>query len=206
MRIWDICCGTKSVSNVWKENGHETLTLDIDPKCMPDICTDIMSWEYTDFSLEPPDFIWCSPPCTHYSIARTKAKTPRDLIGSDAIVQKCLDIIAFWRPKYWVIENPQTGLLKTRDIVQGLSFNDVDYCMHGAPYRKRTRLWTNCSSWIPRPPCIHSTHPMTAQKGPSRRAGQLIRGDDCSLQTLHSVPESLTRELMLYANEQTQEN
>ena len=62
MLIWDICCGTKSVPNVWKENGHETLTLDIDPKCMPDICTDIMSWEYTDFSLEPPDFIWCSPP------------------------------------------------------------------------------------------------------------------------------------------------
>ena len=204
MRIWDICCGTKSVSNVWKENGHETLTLDIDPKCMPDICTDIMSWEYTDFSLEPPDFIWCSPPCTHYSIARTKAKTPRDLEGSDAIVQQCLDIIAFWRPRYWVIENPQTGLLKTRDVVQGLSFNDVDYCMHGAPYRKRTRLWTNCTDWIPRPPCIHSTHPMTAQKGPSKRAGMLIQGDDCSLQTLHSVPESLTRELMLYCENEAQ--
>ena len=202
MRIWDICCGTKSVSNVWKENGHETLTLDIDPKCMPDICTDIMSWEYTDFSLEPPDFIWCSPPCTHYSIARTKAKTPRDLQGSDAIVQRCLDIIHFWRPKYWVIENPQTGLLKTRQVVQRLNFKDVDYCMYGKPYRKRTRLWTNCIDWIPRPPCIHSTHPMTAQKGPSKRAGELIRGDDCSLQTLHSVPESLTRELMLYANEQ----
>ena len=109
-----------SVSNAWRDAGHETLTLDIDPKCMPDICTDIMSWEYTDFSLEPPDFIWCSPPCTHYSIARTKAKKPRDLEGSDAIVQQCLDIIAFWRPRYWVIENPQTGLLKTRDIVQGL--------------------------------------------------------------------------------------
>jgi len=202
MRIWDICCGTKSVSNVWKENGHETLTLDIDPKCMPDICTDIMSWEYTDFGLPDPDFIWCSPPCTHYSIARTNAKTPRDLEGSDAIVQQCLDIIAFWRPRYWVIENPQTGLLKTRDIVQGLSFNDVDYCMHGAPYRKRTRLWTNCTDWIPRPLCTHASHQMTAQKGPSKRAGQLIRGDDCSLQTLHSVPESLTRELMLYANEQ----
>ena len=202
MRIWDICCGTKSVSNVWKENGHETLTLDIDPKCMPDICTDIMSWEYTDFSLEPPDFIWCSPPCTHYSIARTKAKTPRDLEGSDAIVQRCLDIIHFWRPKYWVIENPQTGLLKTRQVVQRLNFKDVDYCMYGKPYRKRTRLWTNCADWIPRPLCTNETHRFTAQKGPSKRAGLLIQGDDCSLETLHSVPESLTRELMLYANEQ----
>ena len=118
MRIWDICCGTKSVSNVWKEHGHEALTLDIDPKCMPDICTDIMSGEYTYFGLEPPDFIWCSPPCTHYSIARTTAKTPRDLEGSDKIVQRCLDIIAYWRPRYWVIENPQTGLLKSREVYE----------------------------------------------------------------------------------------
>jgi len=202
MRIWDICCGTKSVSNVWREHGHQVMTLDIDPKCSPDICTDIMSWEFTDFSLEPPDFIWCSPPCQQYSIARTKAKTPRDLQGSDAIVQRCLDIIHYWRPKYWFIENPQTGLLKTRDVVQGIHFKDVDYCMYQDPplYRKRTRLWTNCT-WKPRPLCTHESHPMTAQKGPSKRAGQLIRGDDCSLQTLHSVPESLTREIMLYANE-----
>ena len=34
-----------SVSNAWRDAGHETLTLDIDPKCMPDICTDIMSCE-----------------------------------------------------------------------------------------------------------------------------------------------------------------
>ena len=201
MRIWDICCGTKSVSNVWRENGHEILTLDIDPKCKPDICQDIMTWEYTDFGLDDPDVIWCSPPCTMYSIARTKAKTPRDLQSSDAIVQRCLDIIAYWRPKYWFIENPQTGLLKTRQVVQGLDFKDVDYCSYGAPYRKRTRLWGNCT-WTPRPLCSHTTHPMTAQKGPSRRAGQLIQGDDCSLQTLHSVPESLTQELMCYANEQ----
>ena len=205
MRIWDICSGTGSVSNIWKQNGHETLTLDVDPKCQPDICEDIMTWEYTDFSLEYPDFIWCSPPCTHYSIARTKAKTPRDLQGSDAIVQRCLDIIYFWRPKYWVLENPQTGLLKTREVVQKLNFKDVDYCMYGAPYRKRTRLWTNCHTWTPKPLCDHSSHPMTAQKGPSKRKGNLIQHDNWSLQRLHSVPESLTRELMLYANE-TQEN
>ena len=208
MRIWDICCGTKSVSNVWREHGHEALTLDIDPKCSPDICTDIMSWEYTDFGLEEPDVIWCSPPCTHYSIARSKAKTPRDLEGSDQKIQRCLDIIAYWRPRYWVIENPQTGLLKTRDVVQGLDYKDVDYCMYQDPplCRKRTRLCTNCA-FIPRPLCIHASHQMTAQKGPSKRAGQLIRDDNCSLQTLHSIPQELTREIMLHCtNEQAQEN
>ena len=204
MLIWDICRGTKSVSNVWRDAGHRTLTLDISSKCSPDICTDLMSWEYTDFAIECPDFLWCSPPCTHYSIARSKAKTPRDLEGSDAIVQRCLDIIRYWRPRYYAIENPQTGLLKTRAVVQGLDFKDVDYCMYGAPYRKRTRLWTNCTC-TPRPPCTHTSHPMTAQKGPSRRAGQLIQNDDCSLQTLHSVPAALTTEIMDFCVNETQE-
>ena len=205
MRIWDLCSGTGSVSRVWRDAGHETLTLDIDPKCSPDICTDLMNWDYTCFGLEPPDFIWASCPCTHYSIARSKAKTPRDLEGSDAIVKRCLDIIRYWRPRYWVIENPQTGLLKTREVVRGLEFKDLDYCMYRAPYRKRTRLWTNIT-WTPRPLCTHQSHPMTAQKGPSRRAGQLIQGDDCSLQTLHSIPVALTREIMEHCENETQED
>ena len=86
-----LCSGAGSVSRVWSEAGHETLTLDIDPKCSPDICQDIITWEYTYFGLEPPDVIWCSPTCPHYSIARSKAKTPRDLEGADAIVQRCLE-------------------------------------------------------------------------------------------------------------------
>ena len=205
MRIWDLCSGTGSVSRVWRDAGYEALTLDIDPKCSPDVCTDLMAWDYTNFGLEPPDFIWCSPPCTHYSIARSKAKTPRDLEGSDAIVQRCLDIIAYWKPRYWVIENPQTGLLKTREVVRGLEFKDVDYCMYQNPplYRKRTRLWTNCT-WTPKPLCSHTTHPLTAQKGPSRRGGQRIQGDGCSLQTLHSVPVALSKEILEHCENEAQ--
>ena len=200
MRIWDICSGTKSVSNVWREAGHQTLTLDIDTKCEPDICTDIMTWEYTYFGLEPPDFIWCSPPCTHYSIARTNAKTPRDLEGSDKMVQRCLDIIDFWRPTYWVIENPQTGLLKTREVIRGLPFVDVDYCAFGAPFRKRTRLWTNCT-WTPSKKCEHGrgNHPMQVR-------WQGTNGQRCTLAMLHCIPTPLTKALMDHCVNEAQEN
>ena len=201
MRIWDLCSGTGSVSKVWADAGHETLTLDLDRKCAPDICADILTWEYTSFSLDCPDFIWCSPPCTQYSKARTRAKTPRDLEGADAIVQRCLDIIAYWKPRFWVIENPQTGLLKTRDVIQGLSWKDVDYCSYQDPvlYRKRTRLWTNCTCWVPRPPCTHVGHPHSAQKGPQRvrgRPGQFLEDDVMKLSTLHQVPRALTTDIM----------
>ena len=200
MRCWDICSGTGSVSRVWADAGHETLTLDSDPRCGADVCQDLLSWEYTYFGLEAPDVIWCSPPCTQYSIARSRAKTPRDLEGADALVQRCLDIISFWSPKYWFIENPQTGLLKTRDVVQGVPFVDLDYCMYGAPYRKRTRIWTN-TTYTPRPLCVHSGHGMSAQKGPGRRGGQLIQGDNCSLQTLHALPAALTNDIFLYCTQ-----
>ena len=202
MRIWDLCSGTGSVSKVWADAGHETLTLDLDRKCAPDICADILSWEHTDFSLAPPDVIWCSPPCTQYSRARTRAKTPRDLEMADKIVQRCLDIIAYWKPRFWIIENPQTGLLKTRDVIQGLPWKDVDYCSYQdiVLYRKRTRLWTNCTDWVPRLPCAHTGHPHSAQKGPQkvRGTGLFLPDDVLTASTLHQVPRALTTELMRF--------
>ena len=38
------------------------------------------------------DLILASPPCTQYSCARTTARTPRDLAGSDAMVGHVLDL------------------------------------------------------------------------------------------------------------------
>ena len=96
-----------------------------------------------------------------------------------------------------LFENPQSGLLKTSEVVQGLVFKDVEYRMYGAPYRKRTRLWTNMKG-TPRFLCTHTSHPMTAQKGPSRRVGQLIRGDDYSFQTLPLLFVALTREIIIH--------
>ena len=90
------------------------------------------------------DLIWSSPPppCTHYSCARTRAKTPRDLLGSDELVRKVLDL-ADSLCCYYMIENPHSGLLNTRDVVQGLHMCVLDYCRYGTPYRKRTSIWTN---------------------------------------------------------------
>ena len=52
-----------------------------------------------------------------------------------------LEIIAHFDPLMWVIENPATGLLKTRPFMERLPWVDVTYCKYGTPYRKQTRLW-----------------------------------------------------------------
>jgi site-specific DNA-cytosine methylase len=81
--------------------------------------------------------IIANPPCTMFSLARTRAKTPRDIEGALAVVSACIRIIYVCRPKFWVIENPM-GLLRSylgqpRLTIQPYWFGDS--------YSKQTDLW-----------------------------------------------------------------
>ncbi len=66
----------------------------------------------------------------------------RDLEMADQIVQRTLDIIAHFQPRYWFIENPKTGLLKERPFMKEYAYVDVDYCQFSSwGYQKPTRIW-----------------------------------------------------------------
>jgi len=95
--------------------------------------------------------IWASPPCTEYS--RAKSRGVRKLELANGIVKRTLEIIDYFDPEYYIIENPQTGLLKEQRFMSLLPFKDVGYCKYGLSYRKRTRLWNNVEQWSPRPLC-----------------------------------------------------
>ena len=119
------------------------------------------------------DVVWASPPCTEYSRAKTVGV--RKIDASNAIVQRTFDIIQYFQPRFYIVENPQTGLLKEQAIMRGRFFKDIDYCKYGMPYRKRTRLWNNVTHWEPRPLCMKdcgnmngNRHMETAQRGPNK--------------------------------------
>lgn len=143
MKILELFCGTKSFSKVANENLHSTFTVDIESKYEPNLCINILDFDIKMLGDFKPDMIWASPPCTEYSVAKSRGK--RKLDEADKLVLKTLDIIKQINPKIWIIENPQTGLLKTRKFMQGIPFTDVSYCKYGKPYRKQTRLWNNIS-------------------------------------------------------------
>jgi len=201
MRLLELFSGTGSIGKAFAAAGWDVVSVDIEATSNPTFCADVMAWDYRQFPRGHFDFVWGSPPCTMYSCARTTAKTPRDLEGADALVARTLEIIEYFGVP-WCFENPQTGLLKTREVVRGLPYVDCTYCKFGFPYKKRTRLWTSLPLQLP-PPCCKSDpcatfaafgmHLCTAQRAPGKRDGVRREGDRCSLQQLSSMPPGLCR-------------
>ena len=64
------------------------------------------------------------------------------------ILRQTEKIIDYFKPKYYFIENPQTGRMK--EYIDK-PFYDVDYCMYSDwGYKKRTRVWTNVLGFTPK--------------------------------------------------------
>jgi hypothetical protein len=169
--------------------------MDADIKC------DIMDWDYKVYPPGYFDVIWASPPCTEYSQAKTTGV--RNIELANMIVQRTLTIMCYFIPRDFIIENPQTGLLKEQEMMSGpdFMFDDVDYCKYGMPYRKRTRLWNNIDGWIPRPLCKKdcghmdgNKHMESAQRGPSK-GGSSFGRQRHKQSELYMVPPDLIREM-----------
>ena len=141
MKLLELFSGTGSVRKTVGEKFDEIVSIDILPKFSPTECVNILDWNYKKYPPHYFESIWSSPPCTHYSTAKTKGI--RDIEGSNKIVLRTLEIIEYFKPNKWFMENPQTGLLKNQEFMKDIPFIDVDYCQYGYDYRKRTRIWTN---------------------------------------------------------------
>lgn len=128
--ILDLCGGTGAWSKPYKDNGYDVRNI-----TLPD---------YDVRTYEPPDNVYgilAAPPCTHFSLARTRAKTPRDFRKGMNLVIACLGII--WKCRYdyklkfWALENPM-GYLRQ---FLGKPVFSFDPCDFGNPYTKKTDLW-----------------------------------------------------------------
>ena len=94
--------------------------------------------------------IIANPPCTMFSIARgRRAKKPRDLREGMFLVKECFRIIwecmydtpiTTFTPslKFWVIENPATGMLKHFLGKPAFTYSPEEF---GDNYTKKTALW-----------------------------------------------------------------
>lgn len=137
--ILHLCADIGSDSKPYKDAGY-------DVRC---IGKDIGVENY-----HPPENVYgviANPPCTMFSIARTNAKTPRDMKEGMFLVQHCFRIIwecqyfmlakhIPYRLNFWVIENPETGYLKNYLGKPRYIYHPFEF---GEERTKATALWGN---------------------------------------------------------------
>jgi len=128
--ILDLCGATGAWSKPYAEHGYDVRNI-----TLPD---------YDVQTYQPPENVYgilAAPPCTQFSFARTRAKTPRNFKRGMGLVIACLKIV--WECRYenklafWCMENPM-GYLRQ---FLGKPVFSFDPCDFGNNYTKRTDLW-----------------------------------------------------------------
>ena len=179
MKVLELFSGTHSVGKVCDELGFDVVSLDRDlgdsngDYISPQhIKKDILTWDYKEFDVGEFDLITASPVCLWWSNLRNSwigRKSPRihptETITREIIeeqieqfgkpmLDKVIEIIEYFKPQHWWIENPQTGKMKyyiEEKYPQYNKFYDVDYCHYSNwGYKKRTRIWTNIEGFKPK--------------------------------------------------------
>lgn len=167
-RHLELFSGTHSFGKVSSKMGFDVISLDRDlgAECPFNtgyisnnhIQQDIMKWDYKIYPTRYFNIITASPVCLWWSRLRftnigkrrkkigyplTREEIERDIINYGIpMVNKIFEIIDYFDPKYFIIENPQTGRMKNY-INELIPYADFDYCKYGLPYKKRTRFWNN---------------------------------------------------------------
>lgn len=161
MNVLELFSGTHSVGKVCDQLGWDVISLDNELPATHEI--DILNFDYKQYPKDHFSIIWASPPCTYYSNLQncwlgkkkkgmtepyTKELLEIDRKNSDQLIKKTFEIIDYFNPELWFLENPQKGTLKDRQIMKDIPYYDVSYCMYSDfGYEKRTRIWTNKKDW-----------------------------------------------------------
>jgi len=158
MQVLELFAGSRSIGKVAEALGMEVYSSDLVPFDGIDYAVSILDFDVSKVPFSP-DIIWASPPCTAFSVASigrnwNHDKTPKTdgaRLGIQ-LVEKTIEIIKYFEPKYFFIENPR-GMLRKMPIMDEFDRKTVTYCQYGDERMKPTDIWTNSDAWIPKPTC-----------------------------------------------------
>ena len=201
MNHLELFSGTHSFGKVSCTLGYNVYSLDRDLgdendgyKSKNHFKEDILTWDYKQFDRGFFKIITASPVCLWWSVCRLswigrKIKAHGDKIITQEIldkdiekygvpmVDKVFEIIDYFNPEFYIIENPSTGKMK-QYINELIPYYDVDYCMYGLTYKKPTRFWTNIQG-LEFNKCNHKGYHSGGQhskdKNPAWKKGKLER-------------------------------
>ena len=177
MNHLELFSGTHSFGKVSKKYDYRSVSLDRDIggtcplksgyKSEKHYKEDIMTWDYKQYPVGHFKLITASPVCMWWSALRAcwvgrKLKAHGNTIITHEILQqdidnfgkpmvdKVIEIIEYFKPKHYIIENPRGSKMKhyiaEKYPKYNEKYNDFSYCKFSNwGYQKDTRFWTNIS-------------------------------------------------------------
>ena len=216
MNHLELFSGTHSFGKTSHKLGYNVVSLDRDlgATCpftdyvsAKHIKEDIMTWDYKQYPKGYFKLITASPVCMWWSNLRRswigrKIKAHGDTIITNEIldadiekygvpmVDKVFEIIDYFNPEFYIIENPTSGKMKEY-INDLIPYYDISYCMYGFDYKKTTRFWTNITEKIlcnEIKKCNHKKH--------NANIGGKTLGNVCNKLDKYRIPDELCHKLI----------
>jgi len=131
----------------YKKAGYNVITVDKKNGC------DILTWDYTTIIKSNVVGVLCAPPCTDFSVSGAQYWPAKDADGtteqSVMLVEKSLEIIEYFNPVFWGMENPvgRIGKLIPK-LGKPWFFNPYEF---GDPWTKKTAIY---GKFVKPEPCI----------------------------------------------------
>lgn len=184
MKVLELFAGSRSIGKVAENLNYKVFSSDINAFDNINYVVNILEFDYSKVPFKP-DIIWASPPCTGFSVAALGhhwtggknayiPKTDTAKLGIE-LAKKTIEIINFYNPKYYFIENPR-GLLRKMDFMQNFIRHTVTYCQYGDNRMKPTDIWTNSTKWVPKKACKNGDKCHIAAPRGSRTGTQGLKG------------------------------
>ena len=203
MNILELFAGSRSIGKFAEKLGHNVFSVDWEGYDGINLVKDISQLTKDDIPFIP-NMIWASPDCTTYSIAACSTHRENTINPKTEYAKQCdstnihfINLIKEYlkiNPNLvYFIENPR-AMMRKMPWMQEFNRHTVWYCKYGDIRAKPTDIWTNSTTWIPRPICKNGNkdcHHQPAPRGSKTGTQGLGKSYDRS-----RIPQQLCEEII----------
>ncbi|ADZ82538.1 DNA cytosine methyltransferase [Cellulosilyticum lentocellum] len=139
---------TGNWSRPYRENGFEIIQVDLQAGI------DILTWDYKQIPKERVYGILAACPCTDFSLSGARHFARKDADGTTAksieLVQKTLEIVDYFEPAFWVVENPMSRIHKLNTGLGEVKFkfNPCDFAGYLQSEEEQAENRYNKTTWL----------------------------------------------------------